>query len=125
MPVQRILNRCTSERMPFRWTINPYRGCEFGCVIAMRDTRTTSLELRDPMDFERRIFAKRDGRRSTIAHAVTHAHRRRCHSRSARPRTPISRRSGSLLTRSMLEVFANLSGLNLSITTKSALVTAT
>jgi len=26
-----ILNRCSSPRMPFAWTINPYRGCEFGC----------------------------------------------------------------------------------------------
>jgi DNA repair photolyase len=32
MPVKRILNRCDSPRMSFRWTINPYRGCEFGCV---------------------------------------------------------------------------------------------
>jgi len=26
-----VLNRCTSTRVPFTWTINPYRGCEFGC----------------------------------------------------------------------------------------------
>src|SRR6201982_2819525 len=27
-----LLNRCVSKRqMPFTWTINPYRGCEFGC----------------------------------------------------------------------------------------------
>ena len=25
-----VLNRC-KPTMPFRWTINPYRGCEFGC----------------------------------------------------------------------------------------------
>src|SRR5262249_17979230 len=25
------LARCESPRLPFRWTINPYRGCEFGC----------------------------------------------------------------------------------------------
>jgi DNA repair photolyase len=25
------LNRESSGRMPFAWTINPYRGCEFGC----------------------------------------------------------------------------------------------
>jgi hypothetical protein len=25
-----VLNRCASPRMPFAWTINPYRGCEFG-----------------------------------------------------------------------------------------------
>ncbi|MBZ5629812.1 MAG: radical SAM protein, partial [Acidobacteriia bacterium] len=23
-----LLNRCTAPRMPFTWTINPYRGCE-------------------------------------------------------------------------------------------------
>lgn len=24
-------NRCSNPKMPFRWTINPYRGCEIGC----------------------------------------------------------------------------------------------
>src|SRR5215475_6590716 len=28
LPVKSILNRCNSERVPFRWTVNPYRGCE-------------------------------------------------------------------------------------------------
>jgi hypothetical protein len=31
LPVRSILNECKSERVPFRWTVNPYRGCEFGC----------------------------------------------------------------------------------------------
>ncbi len=31
LPVRSILNYCDSERVPFRWTVNPYRGCEFGC----------------------------------------------------------------------------------------------
>ena len=31
LPVKSILNRCDSRRVPFEWTINPYRGCEFGC----------------------------------------------------------------------------------------------
>ena len=26
-----LLNRCTSPRMPFTWTVNPYRGCSMGC----------------------------------------------------------------------------------------------
>jgi hypothetical protein len=59
MPVKQILNRCTSSRMPFRWTINPYRGCEFGCVYCYARYTHEFLELRDPMDFERRIFVKR------------------------------------------------------------------
>src|SRR5258708_12870533 len=31
LPVKSILNRCDSQRVPFEWTINPYRGCEFAC----------------------------------------------------------------------------------------------
>ena len=123
MPVHRILNRCTSERMPFRWTINPYRGCEFGCVYCYARYTHDFLELRDPLDFERRIFVKRMAA-EVLARTLS--------------RTPIGRDAIAIgtatdpyqpaerkfrLTRSMLEVFANLAGLNLSITTKSALVT--
>src|SRR5579862_1663620 len=32
LPVRQILNRCDNPRLRFGWTINPYRGCEFGCV---------------------------------------------------------------------------------------------
>ena len=123
MPVHRILNRCTSERMPFRWTINPYRGCEFGCVYCYARYTHDFLELRDPLDFERRIFVKRMAA-EVLARTLS--------------RTPIGEDAIAIgtatdpyqpaerkfrLTRSMLEVFANLAGLNLSITTKSALVT--
>src|SRR5579863_3980681 len=59
MPVRQVLNRCTNERMPFRWTINPYRGCEFGCAYCYARYTHDFLDLRDPMDFERRIFVKR------------------------------------------------------------------
>ena len=31
LPVRSVLNHCDSERVPFEWTINPYRGCEFAC----------------------------------------------------------------------------------------------
>ncbi|MFQ5818289.1 MAG: hypothetical protein ACE5H2_10105, partial [Terriglobia bacterium] len=31
LPVRSILNRVTSARVGFLWSINPYRGCEFGC----------------------------------------------------------------------------------------------
>lgn len=123
MPVHRILNRCTSERMPFRWTINPYRGCEFGCVYCYARYTHDFLELSDPLDFERRIFVKRMAA-EVLARTLS--------------RTPIGEDAIAIgtatdpyqpaerkfrLTRSMLEVFANLAGLNLSITTKSALVT--
>src|SRR5271166_6221991 len=59
MQIKQILNRCDSPRMPFRWTINPYRGCEFGCIYCYARYTHEFLDQRDPMAFERRIFVKR------------------------------------------------------------------
>src|SRR5213082_914598 len=49
------LNRESSGRLPFAWTINPYRGCEFGCKYCY--ARYTH-EFMERADFEREIFAK-------------------------------------------------------------------
>ena len=122
MAVKQILNRCSNPRLPFRWTINPYRGCEFGCVYCYARYTHEFLELRDPIDFERRIFVKR-----MAAQVLSHTLARTPIGNDAiaigtatDPYQPAERKYG--LTRSMLEVFAGLSGLNLSITTKSPLV---
>jgi DNA repair photolyase len=122
MPVRTILNRCTNPRLPFRWTINPYRGCEFGCVYCYARYTHEFLELRDPIDFERRIFVKR-----MAAEVLAHTLARTpigtdsiAIGTATDPYQPAERKFG--LTRSMLEVFARLSGLNLSITTKSTLI---
>ena len=31
LPTRTYITRCASDRVPFAFTINPYRGCEFGC----------------------------------------------------------------------------------------------
>jgi hypothetical protein len=54
----KLLNRCDSKRVPFDWTINPYRGCEFGCVYCYARYTHEFMELRDPVEFENKIFAK-------------------------------------------------------------------
>src|SRR2546421_4820901 len=122
MPVHRILNRCTSERMPFRWTINPYRGCEFGCVYCYARYTHEFLEQRDPMDFERKIFVKRRAAEALARNLTRTAigADQIAIGTATDPYQPAERKFG--LTRSMLEVFATVGGLNLSITTKSALV---
>jgi DNA repair photolyase len=123
MPVHRILNRCSSARMPFRWTINPYRGCEFGCVYCYARYTHEFLEQRDPMDFERRIFVKRMAA-EVLARTLSRTPigtDQIAIGTATDPYQPAERKFR--LTRSMLEVFAQLSGLNLSLTTKSALVT--
>ena len=59
LPVRSILNKCDSERVPFEWTINPYRGCEFGCKYCYARYTHEYMEL-DGSEFERKIFVKRD-----------------------------------------------------------------
>jgi DNA repair photolyase len=58
LPVRSLLNRCTSARMPFTWTINPYRGCEFACKYCYARYTHEFMELREGVDFERKIFVK-------------------------------------------------------------------
>jgi DNA repair photolyase len=122
MPVKQILNRCTSPRMPFRWTINPYRGCEFGCVYCYARYTHEFLDLNDPMAFERRIFVKRMAA-AVLARTLSRTpigSDQIALGTATDPYQPAERKY--LLTRSMLEIFAQLSGLNLSITTKSSLI---
>jgi DNA repair photolyase len=53
-----ILNRCTALRMPFTWTVNPYRGCEFACKYCYARYTHEFMEIRDNIEFERKIFIK-------------------------------------------------------------------
>jgi|HubBroStandDraft_6_1064221.scaffolds.fasta_scaffold11328_4 DNA repair photolyase len=59
LPVKSILNRCDSDRVPFEWTINPYRGCEFACKYCYARYTHEYMEI-DGSDFEKRIFVKQD-----------------------------------------------------------------
>src|SRR5438128_9156050 len=59
LPVRSLLNRCTSARMPFTWTINPYRGCEFACKYCYARYTHEFMEL-DGLAFEKKIFVKKD-----------------------------------------------------------------
>src|ERR1700678_4536166 len=55
-----LLCRVVSKRiLPFAWAINPYRGCEFGCKYCYARYAHEFMELRDPLQFERKIYAKR------------------------------------------------------------------
>src|SRR6059058_3195153 len=44
--------------MPFIWTVNPYRGCEFGCKYCYARYTHEFMELRGIDDFETEIYAK-------------------------------------------------------------------
>jgi len=116
------LNRESSGRMPFAWTINPYRGCEFGCHYCYARYTHEFMEMWDRRDFERKIYAKvdapellraelRQGRDKGLPIALGTA---------TDPYQPAERQFE--ITRRLLEVFSDFRGLDLSITTKSVLI---
>jgi DNA repair photolyase len=115
------LSRCSNESLPFAWTINPYRGCEFGCAYCYARYTHEFMELRNPLDFENRIFAKswdaarfRDElRKVKLGEGVAIG-------TATDPYQPAERRYG--ITRRMLGVLAGQNGLRVFVTTKSDLV---
>ena len=116
-----ILAKTVTDRLPFKWMINPYRGCEFGCKYCYARYAHEFMELRDPVQFERKVFAKSidlgkfkaelkklpQGEPIAIGTATD-------------PYQPAERRYR--VTRSILEVLAETAGYDVHITTKSDLV---
>jgi len=121
LPVRSLLNRCTVERMPFTWTINPYRGCEFACKYCYARYTHEFMEMREGVEFEQKIFVKqhaadllrpelrqvKSGEEIAIGTATD-------------PYQPAERRFE--VTRAILEEFARHKGFEIGIVTKSDLV---
>ena len=118
-----LLSRVVSGRnLPFTWAINPYRGCEFACKYCYARYTHEFMELRDGVDFERKIFVKQQAagllrlelkkvkREEEIAIGT-----------ATDPYQPAERRFE--ITRAILEELARHSGLTIGIVTKSNLVT--
>jgi len=116
-----LLSRCDSPRMPFSWQINPYRGCEFACKYCYARYTHEFMEMRDGLDFERKIYVKkhsawllrqelkqvRAGQGIAIGTATD-------------PYQPAERKFG--ITRAVIEEFARHEGLSLGLVTKSDLI---
>ncbi|MGC2657159.1 MAG: radical SAM protein [Bryobacteraceae bacterium] len=121
LPTRNWLNRCHSNRVPFQWTINPYRGCEYGCKYCYARFTHEFLERHGSDDFETEIYAKEWDRRAFLAEL-----------RSLKtgdvigigtatdPYQPAERRFG--LTQQVLDAMLMLRGMRIYLTTKSNLV---
>jgi DNA repair photolyase len=127
LPVKSILNKCDSARVPFDWTINPYRGCEFGCLYCYARYTHEYMEL-DGREFERKIFVKKDAG-PLLAYDLAHKYSYASEGSGGEkpehiaigtatdPYQPAEREYG--VTRACLEVLAKREGLSISVITKS------
>ena len=127
LPVKSILNRCDSARVPFDWTINPYRGCEFGCLYCYARYTHEYMEL-DGGEFERKIYVKKDPG-PLLAYDVAHKYSYASESSGGEkpehiaigtatdPYQPAEREYG--VTRACLEELSKREGLSISVITKS------
>lgn len=122
LPCRTLLSACDSQRVPFDFTINPYRGCEFGCTYCYARYTHEYLELDNWLDFERKVFVKQGAREALVRdlRRLDLQGKSVAIGTATDPYQPAERRYG--LTRSLLEVFAGRRNLQLSVTTKSDLV---
>src|SRR6267378_4542001 len=111
------ITKCDSERVPFDWTINPYRGCEFGCKYCYARYAHEFMELRQPDDFERKIYVKHfDPARFREELRRIPQGASMCIGTATDPYQPAERRYR--ITREMLGVLAGTAGFRVGITTK-------
>ena len=117
-----IVSKVVSKRgAPFSHAINPYRGCEFGCRYCYARYTHEFLEMRDPEQFERKIYFKenaawvlRQDLRSLKPGTVIGI------GSATDPYQPLERRQR--ITHSIFEVFTEVGGFRLGLITKSALI---
>lgn len=115
-----ILNRCANPRMPFRWTVNPYRGCEIGCHYCYAVYTHKYLGIEDPTDFTSVVFSKTRARELLERELHRGVEGPIAVGTGTDPYQPAERRLETM--RGILEAFSQFSGHSIGITTKSDLV---
>ena len=116
-----IINRNDSPDIPFDRSINPYRGCEHGCIYCFARPTHAYLGLSPGLDFESRIFIKEAAPELLAAELSRPGYRCATITLGANtdPYQPVERKER--LTRRLLEVLQRFQH-PVCIVTKSALV---
>jgi DNA repair photolyase len=117
-----LVNRCVSPRVPFEWTVNPYRGCAMGCRYCYAAYTHEYLGLEAAASFHTAIYAKTGDLEETTRRLVTTARRgeRVALGTATDPYQPGE--AELRVTRRFLERAVQVRGLRLGITTKGAIV---
>ena len=116
-----IIARNTSPDIGFDRSINPYRGCEHGCIYCFARPTHAYLGLSPGLDFESRLFAKPNA--AALLAKELSAPKYRCRpiamGTNTDPYQPVEREHR--ITRSILEVLARFNH-PITMVTKSALI---
>jgi len=120
-PTRKILSRNASPDVPFDVSVNPYRGCEHGCVYCYARPGHEFLGFSAGLDFETRILVKEDAPQLLRAELANPRWRPRLIGLSGvtDPYQPVERKTQ--LTRRCLEVMAEFRN-PVGLITKNALV---
>jgi DNA repair photolyase len=116
-----IISRNESPDIPFTQSINPYRGCEHGCVYCYARPTHAYLGLSPGLDFETKLFAKPDAAKLLAGELRKPGYRPMAIAMGTNtdPYQPVEREHR--ITRQILETLRDF-GHPFSIVTKSALV---
>ena len=116
-----VLTENDSPDLPFRFSLNPYRGCEHGCVYCYARPSHEYLGFSAGLDFERRLMVKTDAPELLRAKLASRGWQPQMVSLSGNTDCyqPVERRLR--LTRRCLEVFADFRN-PVGVITKSGLV---
>ncbi len=119
---RKVITRNTSPDIPFDRSINPYRGCEHGCIYCFARPTHAYLGLSPGLDFEAKLFMKPDAPEllERELSARNYAPRTIAIGTNTDPYQPIERRYQ--IMRQILEVLER-AGHPVGIVTKSNLVT--
>ena len=117
-----LINRCSSPRMPFPWTVNPYRGCAMGCRYCYAAYTHEFMGITTPEQFHSTVYVKVGGQEETgrmLARAIRRGELIALGT-ATDPYQPGEAEWG--VTRSFLEQVAQHRGARLGITTKGAAI---
>ena len=117
-----IISRNTSPDVPFDRSINPYRGCEHGCIYCYSRPSHAHMGLSPGLDFESRLFAKPNAAKLLVRELANPKYKPQCIALGTNtdPYQPIEKQWR--ITREILQVLEEANH-PVGIVTKSALVT--
>lgn len=129
---KQTMNRVREERMPFDWSVNPYRGCAHGCSFCYARAFQGFIGLSADDEFQNRIRIKTNAAEALERQLVREA--RKCGGdldllagriglvalgTATDPYQPVEAKAG--ITRQCLKVLARY-GIPVTITTRSPLI---